>query len=315
MVDFPMKLSVLLITYNHGKYIAQALESILRQEVNFDYEVVVGEDCSTDNTREIVLDYQSRYPKTIRAHLQQSNRGLIRNFVDTFHSCSGKYIATIDGDDFWTSTNKLQRQVDFLDSHEEYSICFHPVKMVFEGGEKAGRRYPESHLGTFCVEELLRSNFIPTCSVMLRNGVFGEFPDWYFSLDMEDWPLYVIYAQHGKIGFLDEIMGVYRIHDLGAWSSQDEISTCTQRIHFYQCMENHLPHRYRKTIKNMLDKYYFQLALLHETRKNMDSAKINLLHSLRIHPMHYHVGLVPKLKTATRFFFPAIYRFLKAQGA
>src|SRR4030067_128381 len=117
-----MKVSVIVITYNHEEFICQSLDSILMQDVNFEYEIVIGEDCSTDKTRDILLDYQKNYPDKIRLILSEKNRGLIANFVQTYKSCSGEYIATIDGDDYWTSSQKLQKQVDFLDNNLDYAM-------------------------------------------------------------------------------------------------------------------------------------------------------------------------------------------------
>ena len=125
-----MKVSVLTITYNHEKYIAQAIESVLIQEVNFDYELVIGEDCSTDKTREIVIDYQRKYPHKIRLLLNEKNLGMHRNFAQTYHACRGQYIAVLEGDDFWTSPHKLQKQVDFLDNNPDFAICFHNMQVI-----------------------------------------------------------------------------------------------------------------------------------------------------------------------------------------
>lgn len=109
-----MKVSVLMITYNHEKFIAQAIDSILMQQVNFDYEIVIGEDCSTDGTRAIVIQYQKEYPDKIRLLLPEENLGMHKNFVQTFRACQGEYIALLEGDDYWTSPRKLQKQVDFF---------------------------------------------------------------------------------------------------------------------------------------------------------------------------------------------------------
>ena len=132
------KVSVSLLAYNHELFIEQALDSILAQQVNFDYEIVIGEDCSQDNTREIILDYQEKNSDKIRIFLSKkplNDRKSGRlNFVRNLEACRGEYIALLDGDDYWTSPYKLQKQVDYLDNHPEFSICFHPVINVFEIG-------------------------------------------------------------------------------------------------------------------------------------------------------------------------------------
>ena len=104
-----MKLSVMMITYNHEKFIAQTLESVLAQKVNFDYEIVIGEDCSTDRTREILMDFYRRYPKRIVPLLRDKNIGAMRNMEATLAACKGNYLALLEGDDYWTCPEKLQR--------------------------------------------------------------------------------------------------------------------------------------------------------------------------------------------------------------
>src|SRR3712207_1086613 len=104
---FSMKVSVLMLAYNHEKFIAQALDSALMQQVNFDYEIVIGEDCSTDNTRDILIRYQKEYPHRIRLLLPEKNLGMHDNLIQTFKACRGDYIAFLEGDDYWTSPNKL----------------------------------------------------------------------------------------------------------------------------------------------------------------------------------------------------------------
>ena len=122
------KVSVCLVTYNHEKFIKQAIESVFMQKTDFDYEVVIGEDYSTDNTRKILSQYQMRYPHRIKAIFNNKNVGPVENFIRTLSTCKGKYIAYLEGDDYWTDAYKLQKQVDFLDKHPDYSLCFHSVE-------------------------------------------------------------------------------------------------------------------------------------------------------------------------------------------
>src|SRR5882672_6480832 len=141
-----MKVSVSVITYNQEEFIAQAIDSILRQEVSFDYEIVIGEDASTDRTREIVLELERRHPDRIRVMLRDAGtserdraRGLggKTNFVQGIQDCRGKYVALLDGDDYWTDSHKLQKQVDFLERHPECSLCFHNAEMFYEDGSQS----------------------------------------------------------------------------------------------------------------------------------------------------------------------------------
>src|ERR1700690_1472331 len=165
-----MKLSVAMTTYNHEAFIQQAIESVLAQRVNFDYEIVVGEDGSTDGTRVILMNLYQKYPERIVPLLHDENIGAARNFQATLASCQGQYLAYVEGDDYWTSADKLQKQVDFLDQHPDYSICCHRVQIRDETG--AGRKdvLPNRTAGTYTMEDLLAENFIPTCTVMYRSA-------------------------------------------------------------------------------------------------------------------------------------------------
>jgi glycosyltransferase involved in cell wall biosynthesis len=132
--------SVFMITYNHEKYIAQALNSVLMQKTSFDYEIVIGDDCSTDSTQKIIKDYVTKHPNKIKPIFQTVNVGAMRNAYEfTLPECKGKYIATLEGDDYWTDPDKLQKQVDFLESNENYSVCFHHVIMVDAQGKPKSR--------------------------------------------------------------------------------------------------------------------------------------------------------------------------------
>ena len=276
------KVSVSLLAYNHGSFIEEALDSILLQQVNFEYEIVIGEDCSQDNTREIVLNYQRKNPDKIRIFLSKKplNDGKSGrlNFVRNLKACRGEYVALLDGDDFWTSPFKLQKQVHFLDNHSECSICFHPVVKVFEiGNEEKQVFHPLNKKRLYTIEDLLVSNFIATCSVMFRNGLLGGFPDWYFSIPMGDWPLHILNSQYGKIGYLDEVMGVYRIHRGGRWIPAGIIQNYLDDIRGYRFFYNYLGQKYRKLIKWETSRRYYGLAKAYEQQQQKRAAVICFL--------------------------------------
>src|SRR6478752_3440632 len=116
------KVSVCIPTYNHEAYIAQAVESVLEQRTNFGVEVLIGEDCSTDRTRQIICELAARHPDKIRLRLAEKNQGAGRNFADLFEHCRGEYVVILEGDDYWTSPNKLQIQVDTLDARPDWAM-------------------------------------------------------------------------------------------------------------------------------------------------------------------------------------------------
>jgi glycosyltransferase involved in cell wall biosynthesis len=260
-----MKVSVLLQTYNHEKWVSQAIESVLIQETNFDFELVILEDCSTDSTRDIVIDYQRRYPEHIRLFLSEENRGDNKALVTAWQTSPSQYIAWLDGDDYWTSPQKLKKQADFLDAHPDCAICFHNVTMLYEDGGQSFWWYPKHSIAGkkfFTLEDLWEGNFIPGCSPMFRKGLITEFPEWLYSeIPSIDWAFYILMAQHGKIGYIDELMGVYRRHREGIWSSINTTQQVERVIEFYRNMDHRLNFRYKDTINTMISRQYRKLEL------------------------------------------------------
>lgn len=129
--------SVLVLTYNQKAYIRQALDSVLRQKVDFPYEILIGDDASTDGTGEIVREYAKRRPDIVRAFIREQNLGGTKNAYDLLERARGTYIANCEGDDYWVDTGKLQRQVEFLQKNPRYSACTHAVKIVDESGKES----------------------------------------------------------------------------------------------------------------------------------------------------------------------------------
>jgi len=125
-------LSVAVVSYNHSKYIKQALNSILMQNLDCAYEIIIGDDCSTDETQEIIKEYHKQYPDMIKPILRKNNIGPTKNLYDVLLNCSGKYIAILEGDDFWTDPNKLRLQTDFLENNNSYAACTHRYSVVDE---------------------------------------------------------------------------------------------------------------------------------------------------------------------------------------
>ena len=257
----PPKVSVFMITYNHEGVIGQALESAVSQKTNFPFEIVIGEDCSNDRTREIVLAYGRQYPGLIRTLLPERNLGMLRNTQQTLDACTGEYIASLEGDDYWTSDDKLQRQVDYLDAHPECMICYHRVVVLDQITKKSDRTIPIDPKPVATIEDLLPFNFIPTCSAMWRNGKLGTLPEWLAEVKFADWMIHVFNAQHGNIGFIDACMGVYRLHGGGTWSTQNWYEVMSRWITAYGKMNEHLGGRYAHIFREATfnRRYWFAL--------------------------------------------------------
>ncbi len=258
-----MKVSVLITTYNHEKIIAQAIESVLAQATGFEYEIVIGEDCSTDRTRSICRTYQDRYPHRIRLLCREENLGLMENFPRTFLACHGQYVACLDGDDYWTSPDKLQRQADYLDAHPDCSLCFHNAMMVWEDGSQGPVVHaPPGRRSTYYVQELFKHDFISTASVaMVRNHLVREFPDWYDTLPVPDWPFFILHGLHGKMGYLDETWSVYRQHSGGMYSRLPEEKQMEQNIGIVRTFREVLGPEWKGVLADALHSRCLTLAL------------------------------------------------------
>ena len=238
--------SVWMITYNHEPFIVQALESILSQKTTFDIEIVIGEDCSTDLTRAIVKEYAEKFPHKIKLLLHPQTIGVTPNFAATFQKCRGKYVALLEGDDYWTDPYKLEKQVEFLEASPEFVTCFHWVDILYEdSGEirrvEKGPPGPPVIKPYYTLDDILHHNiFIPTCSTMVRNKVFTTFPEWFGESILGDFMFHILQAQHGNIGFLDERMAVHRMHRGGVSGGQPVLKTLEKIVRVYPLTGKHL---------------------------------------------------------------------------
>ncbi len=309
-----IKVSIAMITYNHEEFIAKALDSILMQSTSFEYEVVIGEDCSTDKTRNILIDYKSKYPEKIQLLLNEKNLGMHRNSNQTLESCKGEYIALLEGDDYWTTPQKLQKQADFLDSHPECAICFHNVMEIYRDSNLEPHPVFSGDIKEFyTLDDLLVRNFIPTAATMYRNGLIKKVPDWVSLLPMGDWPLHILNAMHGKIGYINEIMAVHLNHKGGAWASmrQNWLEQHKAIILLYNNLYNHLDAKYRRRIARLFHDSCVSIARGYEDAGELGQAKDYVVMSFR------KPAVISKnaFKTWLRLYMPALYRRLKDMQA
>ena len=217
------KLSVILITYNHEKYIEKALDSVLSQVTDFPFEIVIGDDCSPDDTKNIIREYRDKYPDIIRIVHREKNTGRpTLNVYETTMKCRGDYLAYLEGDDYWTDSDKLQKQMDFLNEHPEYIACTHSHKMIDDNGNditdpeilKISDMYKWS--GEFTMDDFEKSGFWPGhyASVVSKNIYKNKNHDYtilYKSHDfVDDGQILLFLLMEGKIYRLDDEMSVWR---------------------------------------------------------------------------------------------------------
>jgi glycosyltransferase involved in cell wall biosynthesis len=251
-----MKVSVLTTTYNQEQYIAQALDGALMQETSFDFEMVVGEDCSTDGTRAIVQRYAEQHPDKVRALLNERNLGMHRNFIQAYRACRGEWIALCEGDDYWIAPDKLQRQVDFLTQHPECAVCFTNALVIHDNSDEEDLHCPPDQKEISDFVDLLEENFIPTSSIMFRNKLMlDHVPEKVLELMFGDWPLFLWQAQEGKIGYINEPMAVYRKHSAGLWSQVDPEKRTQGVVAMYQFLNEYFQHKYDPIIKVLIGRW------------------------------------------------------------
>lgn len=269
-----VKVSVCMTTYNHERYVAQAVESALMQQTNFDFEIVVGEDCSPDGTRAILRELQERHPDKIRLLLRDENIGVGRNFIDTLNACRGEFVALLDGDDYWTSSHKLQKQVDFLRRHADFACCGHEVEHVYENDEPPGLRQKAGDKTIYTLKDVLLGRaYLPTRSMVFRRRLLPEFPPWFKEITLGDWALQVLLADQGRLRFFPDSMAVYRIHDGGVWTRMDHRDRVRAIIRQCGYYRRHFGYRYRRVIQKRIARAYLRLSDLEAEEGNVALAR------------------------------------------
>lgn len=255
--------SVRFMVYNNEAYIREAIESILMQKTDFLVEIVVGDDFSTDNTLNIIKEYSNTdniYINILKREVgdayweKRQKLGRLYNFKDILDHCSGKYIALLDGDDYWTDPLKLQKQVDFLEKNTDHNICFHRANL-FKDDKIELHSIPNNfNSQSFYYIELLKHyNFITTASALLRKPKHFKIPNWFVDISFGDLGLYKILSLDKKIKCIDEIMSVYRIHDEGIYSKLKRNQIEANYLNFYRTIKPHIKTEEKKVVKEKIN--------------------------------------------------------------
>jgi len=258
--------SVKMITYNHAPYIAQAIEGVLQQKTNFPIELVIGEDYSTDGTREIVFKYQEKYPDIIRVITSDKNVGMRKNGYRTMKACRGKYIAFCEGDDYWHHPDKLQKQVDYMEKHPECGMVFSDYDVYFSGSNELirscnyykGFRSPTN----FTIEPFIGGDHPReiTCTIMVRRDLCEQVvekdpylhqSETFLMGDIQTWAEISLISE---ISYLPESLATYRVLDESASRSKDKRKIfrfwkSDAEMRLYLCDKHQLSENIRKKIE------------------------------------------------------------------
>jgi glycosyltransferase involved in cell wall biosynthesis len=256
--------SVVVLAYNQEKYIERAIRSILSQKVNFKYEIIIGEDCSTDNTRKICLALKDEFPNIINVICNSSNLGLLKNYISTISCAKGKYIAICAGDDYWIDENKLQTQVSFLDKNSSFSMVFTNAYLEFENEINKREVFSNIEEREYKGDEIILKWTVPASSVVFRNNLI----DFSFLLRREyyaeDLITYLKLNEVGKLMGMSKFSIVYQQHSDSINANPDNklykyvttISSINQELNF----------KYNETIKKDLSIVYYKYAI-HSIKK------------------------------------------------
>lgn len=264
------KVSIYVPCYNQKDFIGRNLDSILNQKVNFKYEIIVRDDCSTDGTREIIQEFAKKYPDIVKLYLEEENQYSKHKFMQCqkkiMSLCSGEYFAMLEGDDYWCDENKLQTQVDFLDSNPEFTGCFTKTlrKNVITNKDFGFKPSTEELNGknVFTIEDTIKGYFICTASVMYRFKKYKEELLNTIPVGIINGDSYLIYffSLYGKLKYLDRLSAIHTLNETGIWNSLKQ-SQDERNVKYWLEIIN-----FPIEVRKLLDK--FNCILPYETAEN-----------------------------------------------
>ena len=253
---YPM--SVLLVSYNHQSYIEKALHSIIDQDYDGPIELLVADDCSSDYTVDIIRNYEDKDSRIHFKYLESpSNIGITRNYQRGFAACSGKFVAVLEGDDYWTSPSKLKRQTEFLEKHPECNLCSVNYLIYDELKDKfTVRSEIKDSYRLLGAKDLIFDNLIGNFSTcMYRKSALDELPHRLFEIKSYDWIVNICIASQSLVGFIETPMSVYRVHKDGVWSKKTQIEKLKEQLDIipaYDALTNMAFHKEFDQLKEKL---------------------------------------------------------------
>ena len=287
--------SVCCITYNHASFLGQAIESVLMQQTDFAVEMVIGEDCSLDDTRAIAQGFAGRYPGRLRVLTPMQNLGIMPNLMATLAACTGEFIAFLEGDDYWTDASKLQRQVDALRANPECAMCFHDAEIFYDATpaqpiavfsqHRAAHALPApSETGAwlrFTQLDLARTGWImPSASMLFRASSLPiPLPVWFVGVYGGDLTLQMLSTRHGAALYLPRIMACYRMHGQSITAtSNNSIWQLDRKMHEAKIFKKHIFMEQNKSRGDIYIAYqYLGYAYYYYNRKNRVNYILNMI--------------------------------------
>jgi glycosyltransferase involved in cell wall biosynthesis len=257
--------SVHLLTYNHAKFIAQSIESVVNQKTTFPFEIIIGDDCSTDGTSQIVDDYAAQYPALIKVVRGKKNGGPQPNSIRILENCQGKYMAALEGDDYWIDPLKLQKQADFMENNPEFAICFTNTKVeFFDNDQEPYLLNTNLEKDVFELKDLIAENevwFMGTATLFYTMSSIFPVQPWFHKTKSGDIPMIMLAARFGKIKFLPDVTAAYRRHSAGASNTdhKDDAIFLENRIMMYTNLDKDTGYKFHDKFKRNLGSWYYLL--------------------------------------------------------
>lgn len=267
-------LSILMPTYNHEKYIAKAIESALSQKTDFSYELLINDDCSTDSTRKIAQDYAKKYPDRIKLFTHDKNQGLLKSYKFLLEQASGKYIGILESDDLWTDSSKVQKQLSFLENHDEYGLCCSDYYTIDENGKQTGEVVKDfdKNQNDFWYSALMNFASIGALTIVFRRSVYDKWCniDDYIENNFQtfDRSVWLSIAKHSKCHFIHEKLASYRvisssISNSGSFEKALSFANSVMDIHEYIISKYGLEGCTRKQFDQKKIVWFINLCITH----------------------------------------------------
>jgi glycosyltransferase involved in cell wall biosynthesis len=250
----------MIITYNHAKYIARAIDSVVSQDVDFPIAVHIIDDCSTDGAQDIIRDYAARYPGIVKPFINKKNIGrkvTQKNFHRGLLTLDGEYIAILEGDDCWTSRDKLRTQVEFLDANPDFVACAHNAMKTYEDGSKEPHPFPEPpKKDVHDIDDLISlQSFFHTSTLVYRNVFHGKVPRYFRSPVSCDIFITIAHAQFGKVKYLPVDWSLYQVHAGGLFSGMSKTKGWIWNIDGMRKCNGWLGYRYVSQFSKTIYRY------------------------------------------------------------
>jgi glycosyltransferase involved in cell wall biosynthesis len=258
-------ISVFLLAYKHGKFIRQAITSVLAQVTDFPYEIVIGDDCSPDDTLAIIREFETANPSIIRVLTSEKNLGAQPNAIRILDNCKGKYIATLEGDDYWLDPYKLQKQATFMEANPSFAICFTNTKVEFFDTDDVSYVLNQNlEKDVFTIDDLIAEKeiwFMGTATLFYKASFALPLPPWFYKTKSGDIPMIMLAARNGDIKFLPDVTAVYRRHSEGASNTdgKNDARFLENRIMMYTNLNRDTGYKFHDRFKKNLGGWYYLL--------------------------------------------------------